>query len=86
MKASSPVEQPATQNLSSNDCALRKTEGMTSFATTRHVSGSRKKEVTLIRSLLRSVSTSSGSVRSREAYSSKEVARDECMPVVKKKK
>eukprot|EP00308_Calcidiscus_leptoporus_P015774 CAMPEP_0119380496 /NCGR_PEP_ID=MMETSP1334-20130426/57237_1 /TAXON_ID=127549 /ORGANISM="Calcidiscus leptoporus, Strain RCC1130" /LENGTH=58 /DNA_ID=CAMNT_0007400345 /DNA_START=64 /DNA_END=237 /DNA_ORIENTATION=- len=52
--ASSPVEQPATQQRSSWALALRNTDGITSLATTSHRSESRKKAVTLMSSLLTS--------------------------------
>ena len=47
--------------------ALRKMEGMMSLAILVHVSGSRKKDVTLIRSLFIKFSTSSGSTAKRSA-------------------
>jgi hypothetical protein len=58
---SSPDAQPADQTRSGASLAFSSSSrGMTSSATTSHVSASRKKPVTLIRIVLKSSANSSG--------------------------
>ena len=70
VNASSPVAHPAHQTRISSPCGFSESIRGTAFVdNSSQISGSRKKDVTLISIPLMSASSSPGSRSSREAYS-----------------